>query len=214
MYFNDYPKKSNMNLGQRGISNKDDFLRQMKEDDIKEKENKIKDKAAQKIAKFLHKNLHINIELKNSKLNQNIQCIISILQSNKYNANQNEQIALKTLSKVINEVNIYLTNHIINKKIKYDIVSNLSILLSYINDNTISTLLSTTEYNSCKKLTNARINNETVYTHVLLMQKANILLRSNMKTYLNTYFIRNKLAALQDKVFNMATSFAEVNNAV
>ena len=32
------------------------------------------------------------------------------------------------------------------------------------------------EYNACKKLTNARINNETVYTQTLLMQKANILL--------------------------------------
>jgi hypothetical protein len=47
-----------------------------------------------------------------------------------------------------------------------------------------------------------------------LMQKANVLLWSNMKSYLSTYFVSNKLTALQEKVFNMATSFAEVNNAV
>ena len=35
-----------------------------------------------------------------------------------------------------------------------------------------------------------------------------------MKSYLSTYFISTKLTALQEKVFNMATSFAEVNNAV
>lgn len=74
--------------------------------------------------------------------------------------------------------------------------------------------LSTSEYNSCKKLTEARINNEVVYTQVLLMQKGNKLLWSNMKSYLSTYFISTKLMALQEKVFNMATSFAEVNNAV
>jgi hypothetical protein len=37
-------------------------------------------------------------------------------------------------------------------------------------------ILKATEYNACKKLTKARINNETVYTQVLLMQKANVLL--------------------------------------
>ena len=74
--------------------------------------------------------------------------------------------------------------------------------------------LTTSEYNSCKKLTRARINNEVVYTQVLLMQKGNVLLWDNLKSYLNTYFVSNKLSALQEKVFNMATSFAEVNNAV
>ena len=97
---------------------------------------------------------------------------------------------------------------------KYNIACDIS---KYISENKIllpDSKLSTTEYNSCKKLTSARINNETVYTQTLLMQKANILLWSNMKSYLNTYFVSNKLTALQEKVFNMATSFAEVNNAV
>ena len=75
-------------------------------------------------------------------------------------------------------------------------------------------ILKATEYNACKKLTKARINNETVYTQVLLMQKANVLLWSSVKSYLGTYFISNKLTALQEKVSNMASSFAEVNNAV
>ncbi len=97
---------------------------------------------------------------------------------------------------------------------KYNLACDIS---KYISENKLllsTSKLSTKEYNSCKNLTSARINNETVYTKVLLMQKANILLWSNMKSYLNTYFVSDKLNALQDKVFNMSTSFAEVNNAV
>lgn len=97
---------------------------------------------------------------------------------------------------------------------KYNLACDIS---KYISESKLllsTSKLSTKEYNSCKKLTSARINNETIYTKTLLMQKANILLWSNMKSYLNTYFVSNKLNALQDKVFNMSTSFAEVNNAV
>lgn len=90
-------------------------------------------------------------------------------------------------------------------------------VVKYISENKLllsTSRLSTTEYNSCKKLTKARINNEVVYTQLVLMQKGNILLWSNMKSYLNTYFVSNKLSSLQQKVFDMATSFSEVNNAV
>ena len=97
---------------------------------------------------------------------------------------------------------------------KYNLACDIS---KYISERKLllsTSKLSTSEYNSCKKLTEARINNEAVYTQVLLMQKGNKLLWSNMKSYLSTYFISTKLTALQEKVFNMATSFAEVNNAV
>ena len=95
---------------------------------------------------------------------------------------------------------------------KYNLACDVS---KYVSENKLFfDKVKTTEYNACKKLTNARINNETVYTQSLLMQKANVLLWSSMKSYLGTYFISNKLTALQEKVSNMASSFAEVNNAV
>ena len=90
-------------------------------------------------------------------------------------------------------------------------------LIKYISEDMLhisSPSLTTAEYNNCKTLTRKRIDNEKIYTQVLLMQKANVLLWSNIKSYLNTYFVADKLNALQDKVFNVSTSFSEVNTAV
>jgi hypothetical protein len=59
---------------------------------------------------------------------------------------------------------------------KYNLACDIS---KYISERKLllsTSKLSTSEYNSCKKLTEARINNEVVYTQVLLMQKGNKLL--------------------------------------
>lgn len=70
------------------------------------------------------------------------------------------------------------------------------------------------EYNRCKDLTDARINNEYTYTQTILVKKADKLLTSNLKAYFGTYFVNNKLSILLQTIFDMNTSFWEVNKAV
>ena len=67
------------------------------------------------------------------------------------------------------------------------------------------------EYNSCKNLTNARIDNENTYVQAILMQKANKLLWSNVESYLSVYFVHNKLFELEQLLFDINTSFTEIN---
>ena len=97
---------------------------------------------------------------------------------------------------------------------KYNLACDLA---KYISEDYLyitSKKLTTQEYNLCKSLVEKRITNEKTYTQLILMQKANVLLAWNMKSYLNTYFVANKLSELQDNVFNVSSLFWEVNTAV
>lgn len=71
-----------------------------------------------------------------------------------------------------------------------------------------------TEYNFCKKITNNRIDHENTYVQTILMQKANKLLWWNINSYFGTYFIRNKLSNLEQILFDINTSFSEINKWV
>ena len=78
----------------------------------------------------------------------------------------------------------------------------------------ISWITTLDEYNMCKDLTDARIANEYTYTQTILVTKADKLLTSNLKAYFGTYFVNNKLSLLLQKIFDINTSFWEVNKAV
>ena len=87
-------------------------------------------------------------------------------------------------------------------------------LVSRITTAVMGSWLTKAEYDSCKEITNIRIDRENAYVKTLLMQKANKLLWSNMNSYLQTYFVRTKLSNLDDILFNMNTSFFEITDAV
>ena len=74
--------------------------------------------------------------------------------------------------------------------------------------------LTQSEYNLCKNLTDNRIDHENTYVQTILMQKANKLLWANMKSYLGTYFVSKKLSDLEQILFDINTSFSEVNRWV
>lgn len=69
-------------------------------------------------------------------------------------------------------------------------------------------------YLNCKKLSNNRIKNEVNYTKAILMQKWNTFLYNNIQSYLDTYFVQNKLVALQEIIFNIQNTFNEINKGV
>lgn len=100
---------------------------------------------------------------------------------------------------------------------KYNLACDVGMYVSnlvYLKNVKQSQRLSTDEYNKCKNLTNARINNEYIYVKILLMQKWEKLLWSNMDAYLGTYFVSSKLSELMKTVFSMSTAFSEINKAV
>lgn len=69
-------------------------------------------------------------------------------------------------------------------------------------------------YLNCKSLINKRIKNEYEYTNAVLMQKWNTLLRTNINTYLDKYFSQNKMIELQQMVFDIKTTFSEINRTI
>ena len=89
-------------------------------------------------------------------------------------------------------------------------------LVNYIVENYITNgkWLTQSEYELCKKLSNSRIDRERTYTQTLLMQKANILLWSNIDSYLSKYFVNDKLSELQQVMFDINSSFSEINKWV
>lgn len=109
-----------------------------------------------------------------------------------------------------NAISIYDTWTLVDK---YSLACDLS---NYI---TVSTWISaqslvTEEYNECKKMIKKRIDNEKLYVQIILTQKWDKLLWSNMDAYLGTYFVSNKLSELMQTVFDISSSFSEINKAV
>ena len=68
-----------------------------------------------------------------------------------------------------------------------------------------------TWYDACRNLVTNRINAEKSYTEAVMQWKWTLLLERSMSTYLDTYFFENKLAWLQDIVFQIKTIFTEIN---
>lgn len=96
---------------------------------------------------------------------------------------------------------------------KYNLACDIS---KYISENLMqaTNVVTTEEYDSCKDLTKNRIDNENKYMKAILMQKANTLLTSSIKAYINTYLVGNKLSELQKIINDMNSSFFEVNKSV
>lgn len=114
------------------------------------------------------------------------------------------------LSDTVNAIKLYDTWTLFDK---YNLACDVS---NYISISTWIQLqwLVTNEYNACKDLVKNRIDNEKVYVQVILSQKWEKLLWSNMDAYLGTYFVNKKLSELMQTVFNISTSFSEINKAV
>lgn len=96
----------------------------------------------------------------------------------------------------------------------YDKYSLACDIVNYITQSIQGKTLTESEYQSCTEIVNNRIDRENVYVQTLLMQKANKLLWWNLDSYLGTYFIRDKLSNLEQILFDINTSFWEVNKAV
>ncbi len=112
-------------------------------------------------------------------------------------------------SKVSGAITVYDTWTLYDKYYLACDVSNYIVITK-----NFGTSLTPQEYQSCKQLTYNRIDNEKLYVQTLLMQKWEKLLWSNMNAYLGTYFVKSKLSNLLKTIFDMSTSFSEINKAI
>lgn len=69
-------------------------------------------------------------------------------------------------------------------------------------------------YNKCKSLIDTRIKKENEYTNTIISQKWGVLLHTNVNSYLDKYFLQNKILELQQLIFNVRTVFAEINKSI
>lgn len=72
----------------------------------------------------------------------------------------------------------------------------------------------TKAYDNCRDLVQKRIDQENSYVKALLIQKGNTLLQDAVKSYIDTYFIQNKLMNLQNTIFQTKNYFFDVHKNV
>lgn len=84
----------------------------------------------------------------------------------------------------------------------------------YLNDFLPNSAFTKNQYENCKILTKNRIADESKYVQIIMTQKSNQLLWDNMHSYLNTFFLWNKLKKLQNMFYDAQTIFTEINKNI
>ena len=151
MYFDEDNKSiPKVNLGNRGLSSKDDFLKKIKNDEKKEKEKIQISKQKSIISKFLKKYFRSSQLFTQSKLMNNLESVKILLESKKFDSDKNEQIALKSLEKTINEINPFLNCKMNKTSSIISGYSSVSTILTYISPKRIYSLLDITNQSYMK----------------------------------------------------------------
>ena len=131
-------KHNKVNLGSK-ILTKNDYIKKLENDEMKEKLNKKKEKSNEIIKKFLHKNF---ISSKNVNLNlpNNLNQVLNYLNSNKIEQNKIELIILKTFEKTNLEILNYLNCRLLNSNLIFNLISIIKKLFSFLSDFQIKNL--------------------------------------------------------------------------
>lgn len=140
MFFDDDDRKNKhtVNLGNRGITSKEDFIKKMKEEEKKEKEKKIKDNSKQIIRLFILRNFSSTKPLLSSKVEDNISSVAELLlSSNKLDLQTKEKIALKGIEKTIQQINNFLRCRTVPYKRLFSFTENIRKVLSFISPSEI-----------------------------------------------------------------------------
>ncbi len=85
MFFDeDYKKKRNINLGNRNLSSKDDFMKKLKETEKKQKEENKINQSNIIIKSFLRKNFTSRKKFSNSNVYENLLSIKLFIEENNF----------------------------------------------------------------------------------------------------------------------------------
>ena len=174
MFFNDDFKKKKINLGDK-LQSKDDFLKKIKEEEEKEKNEKLKDNSISAITKFMNKYFRSSSDnFKNSKLIHNLSSLINLIKTNNYTKEKNEKLSILSIQKVSDELLNMLYCRSLPNNILFTLIHTVSDVLSYANKDSINNLLMGNEYMKYTKIFFKLIKGS-IYELYFNMKKDNLI---------------------------------------
>jgi ubiquitin-protein ligase E3 C len=137
MYFDDdyNRKKRNINLGNRNLSSKDDFMKKLRDNEKKQLEEGKLNQSNIILKSFIKKYFISRKKFSNSKLYDNLQSVKILLNTTNFNNKKNELIVLKSFEKTIIEINDFLSCRMIKVNDTNNLIKLISELFSYIEPN-------------------------------------------------------------------------------
>jgi hypothetical protein len=77
MFFEDESRKRKVNMGNISLTNKNDFMKKMREEEERERSQKQQDRSMQIIKQFMNKNFASSSnDFQNSKMIHNFHCVL------------------------------------------------------------------------------------------------------------------------------------------
>ena len=142
MFFNDKFNQRKVNMGNYSLTSKDNFLKKMKDEEKKEQDKKKISKASNVIKSFFIKNFSVPPKtFEESKLINNLNSVINLIQKNNYEKEKNEKLAILSIIKVSDELLNMLNCRGLSNKILFNLIHTTSEVLSFANNESISQLL-------------------------------------------------------------------------
>ena len=129
-------------MGDITLKSKDDFLKKIKEEEEKERTQKLKDNSLSIIKKFMDKNITISSDkFKDSKLIKNLNSLIDLIKSRDFDKEKNEKLSILSIQKVSDELLGMLNCRTLPNNILFNLIHTISDVLSYANYDSIKSLL-------------------------------------------------------------------------
>ena len=141
MFFNDDFNKRKVNMGNYSLTSKDDFLKKMEEEEKKAKNQKKIDGALKIIKNFFNKNFSVPPKtFKESKLINNLNSVIKLLEGNSYPKDKKEKLAILSIKKVSDDLLNMLNCRGLSNKILFELIHTVSEILSFSTNESVAEL--------------------------------------------------------------------------
>ena len=153
MFFDDDFSKRKVNMGNISLTNKNDFMKKMREEEEKERNQKQKDHSMQIIKNFMNKNFtYSSNNFKDSKLIHNLTSLINLIQTKNFEKEKNEKLAILSIQKVSDELLNMLNCRTLSNNTLFELTNIVSKVLSYTNNDLIKSLLIGNEHMKYTKI--------------------------------------------------------------
>ena len=141
MFFNDDINRRKVNMGNYSLTSKDDFLKKMKEEENKEKNQKKIDGAKNILRQFFKKNFDIPPKtFLESKLINNLNSVIDLIKKSDFPKEKREKLAILSIKKVSDELLDMLNCRGLSNKILFNLIHTVSEVFSFTTNESISEL--------------------------------------------------------------------------
>ena len=153
MFFNDDYGKRKVNLGDKTLTSKDDFLKKLKIDEEKEKNKKLLDNSKSIIKKFMDTYFTCSAnDFQNSRLINNLTSVIDLINKKNLDKEKNEKLAILSIQKVSEELLNMLNCRSLSNKILFNLIQVVNEVLSLANTDSIKNLFTGNEHKKYTKI--------------------------------------------------------------